>query len=383
MRILIAAYCPKQREGGVANVVYNTADSLRVRGHQVTCLFREDILPRPVAFPRFEAVYFAVRLARELRRRRAEFDLVNIHAPVGFAYGFCRSWLFRQDLPPYVMFLHGLEERRNHAMKREARKGRTTYFRWKNRVWQRVYHMPLFRWSITTADQAVVINRETWSMLQLYYEREIGRTWYVPNGIEPQFFLARDYQEACAQRLLFAGSWLDHKGIFYLSESFAALAKLYPQARLTIVGCGVAADTVKQSFDATVRDRVEVLPFVSRAEMPALYARHDVFVFPSLMEGLPIVLLEAMAAGMAVVTTETCGMMDIVEDEYNGLLVKPADSDAIVSAVERVIRSAELRRRLGIAAQETMRRHTWERVGAQLEKVFQLTVIQETRKYRE
>lgn len=380
MRILIAAPCPRQREGGVANVVYNTGESLRARGHQVTCLFREDLLPRSVAFPRFEALYFAIRLARELHRRRAEFDVVIIHAPVGFAYGLWRRWRSTRGLPPYVMLLHGLEERRNHVMQREAQKGRARYFRWKNRVWQHVYHMPLYRSSITSSNQAVVINRETWSMLQLHYNREIGRVWYIPNGIEPQFFLPRDYPDGCAQRLLYAGTWIDHKGVFYLREGFSTIAQRHPDVRLTIVGCGTGAETVKQGFDASVRDRVEVLPFAPREEMPTLYAKHDIFVFPSLMEGLPIVLLEAMAMGMPVVTTETCGMMDMVEDEYNGLLVKPADSAALVAAVERMMTSGELRRRLGRTAQETMRRHTWERTAAQLEKVFRLAIAEAERK---
>ncbi|MBZ5700736.1 MAG: glycosyltransferase family 4 protein [Acidobacteriia bacterium] len=380
MRILIAAPVSRQREGGVANVVHNTAEGLRARGHQVTCLFREDLLPRPVAFPRFEALYFAVRLARELRRRRAEFDVVNIHAPTGFVYGLLRRLRRAGGLPPYVMLLHGLEERRNHAMAREAQKGRAWYFRWKNRVWQRLYHMPLYRWSITTADHAVVINRETWSMLQLKYRREIGRVWYIPNGIEPRFFLPRDYPEGRALRLLFAGTWIDHKGVYYLCEGFETLAQRHPDVRLTIAGCAANAETVKQAFAAGARDRVEVLPFVSAAEMPALYARHDIFVFPSLMEGLPIVLLEAMATGMPVVTTETCGMMDMVEDEYNGLLVKPADSAAFAAAIERMMDSPELRRQLGRAAQETMRRHTWERTAAQLEKVFALATAEEERK---
>ncbi len=380
MKILIAAPAPKQREGGVANVVLNTAAGLRARRHHVTCLFKEDILPEPVAIPRFEAAYFAVRLARELYRRRAEFDVVNIHAPAGFAYGFLRRLRLASGLPPYVMLLHGLEERRNHAMAREAKKGRACYFRWKNRVWQRLYHMPLYRWSIVTADHAVVLNRETWSMLQLHYGREIGRVWYIPNGVEPCFFLQREYAEGRAERLLFVGSWLDHKGVYYLREGFESLAQRHPGVRLTIAGCLVDADAVKQWFAPAVRDRVDVLPFIPRAEMPALYARHDIFVFPSFVEGMPIVLLEAMAAGMPVVTTETCGMMDVVEDEYNGLLVKPADSGALAAAVERLMESPELCRQLGRAAQQTMRRHTWERVAAQLEKVFALAAAEEERK---
>lgn len=376
MKILIAAPVPQRREGGVANVVYNMAEGLRGLGHEVTCLFQEDLLPRPVAIPRFETVYFAFRLACELLRRRGEFDVVNIHAPAGFAYGFLRHLLRAAGLPPSVMLLHGIEERRNHAMSREAKKRRARYFRWKNRVWQHVYHMPLYRWSITTADHAVVINRETWSVLQLNYNREIGRVWYIPNGVEARFFFPRDYPEGRAGRLLFAGTWIDHKGVFYLRGGFEVLAQRHPDVRLTIAGSGVDAESVKQAFSPAVRDRVEVLPFVSAAEMPALYARHDVFVFPSLMEGMPVVLLEAMATGMPVVTTETCGMMDVVEDGFNGLLVKPADRGALVAAVERLMESPELRARLGRAARETMRRHTWDCVAGQMANVFALAAAE-------
>src|SRR5262249_6313008 len=156
-----------------------------------------------------------------------------------------------------------------------------------------------------------------------------------------------------AQRLLFVGTWLDHKGIHYLREGFEILAAQNKNLLLTIAGCGVEAQTVETSFAASVRDQLKVLPLVSRREMPDLYARHDIFLFPSLMEGLPIALLEAMAGGLAVVTTETCGMMDVIEDGYNGLLVKPAHTGELVAAVERLLASPELARRLGEAGRGT------------------------------
>jgi len=99
---------------------------------------------------------------------------------------------------------------------------------------------------------------------------------------------------------------------------------------------------------------------VPAENMPALYSDHDVLIFPSLMEGLPNVLLETMASGMPVVTTETCGMPDVVEDEFNGLLIQPADAPAIEQAILRLANSEGLRKRLGEAARESMRRQTWE-----------------------
>ncbi len=90
MRIAIAAPVPNRPEGGVANVVYNTAVALRARGHQVECLFLEDVSPEPAPIARFQALHFAARLASYLRRRRDEFDVVNVHAPAGLAYGLIR-----------------------------------------------------------------------------------------------------------------------------------------------------------------------------------------------------------------------------------------------------------------------------------------------------
>jgi len=371
MRILIAAPVPREPEGGVANVVYNTAESLRQRGHEVTCWFSEDLLPRPVALPRFQNIYIAWGLAKKLWKRRNDFDVVTIHAPVGFGYGVLRRLRPIKGLPAYVMFLHGIEERRNHAMSREARKGRATYFRWRNRVWQRLYHMPSYRWAIITADHAVVINRETWSMLQLKYNRDAERVWYIPNGVESRFLCTSEYREGPALRLLFVGTWLDHKGIFYLRESFEALAKRVPGLRLTVAGCRADTNTVRDCFSQAAQRALDVIPFVSTQQMPSLYLQHDIFVLPSLMEGLPIVLLEAMATGRPIVTTESCGMMDFIEDGYNGLLVKPGDTQGLIAGILRMIESRELRTQLGRAARETAKRYTWERVAAQWERVFE------------
>src|ERR1700739_1077676 len=144
MRIAIATLSSGQPEGGVANVVHNTARALRDRDHDVTCLFSEDLLPSSGLSHRFQGTAFSYRLAKILSKRRREFDVVNIHAPVGFVYGLRRKLGESAGLPPYVMTLHGIEERRIHTMGREAKKGRAWYFRWKNRVWQSVYHMPLY-----------------------------------------------------------------------------------------------------------------------------------------------------------------------------------------------------------------------------------------------
>ena len=374
MNILIASWTPKRREGGVAGVIYNLAHELEGMGHHVECLFHEDILDGPVFPRRLEGTYFAIKLARRILRQKDKFSVVNIHAPGGFAYGLMRKILSPKHSPPYVMTMHGLEERRVHAMSREAKKGKARHFGWKNRLWHRFYHQPMFRMSIRTADRAIILNREAWSYVQLKYNRDTQQVWYAPNGVEKRFFFSREYSLTATPRLLYVGAWLDQRGIYYLSDALKTLRDQVPGIRLTVAGCFTEPSDVKSVFDPSLHEQIEVVPFVPAADMPAVYARHDVFVFPSLMEGLPLALMEAMATGIPVVTTEICGMPDVVQHDVNGLLVPPADSAAIVEAILRLVQSEELRRRLGAAAQATMRQYTWDKIARRVERVFALAL---------
>jgi len=363
----------RQKEAGAAGVVLNHAAELKKRGHEVECWFLEDVLKGEGGWKRFEALRFAKEVAKKIRREPKRFDVVNLHAPWGGAYGKWRRNKGSTSGPPYVLTMQGSEERYVEAMRIEERKGRAWNFKWKNRMWHRVYHQRMYDEAIKTADFGAVANREAWILAELKYRKEPGRFWYVPNGVEERFFVPREYAEE-ARELLFVGTWLDRKGVYYLAEGFALAARKNPALRLTVAGCSASEGEVKSFFATDVRERVRVKPFIKREEIVELYAGHDVFVFPSLVEGMPLTLLEAMATGMPVVTTNICGMADVVEDGVNGLLVPAADAKKLAGRIERLCQSVELRRRLGLAGQETMRRYTWERVVGQLEKVLLLAV---------
>ncbi len=328
MDILMGSGVPKRREGGVATIVYNLGREMERLGHNVSYIF------------------------------------------LGFLYGLRRKWNRKVGYPPYVMTLHGLEERRVHVMSREAKKGRAWNYSLKNRLWHRFYHQPRFQWSIRTADGAHTYSRDVWTMLQLKYNMDPDRVAYIPNGVEPRFFIPREYRASDMLRLLYAGTWLDQRGIFYIRDALRKLAAHLPRLTMTFAGCGVPPEEIQRFFGAEMAGRVFLRPVVAAEQMQELYAEHDIFLFPSLMEGLPSVLLEAMATGMPVITTETCGMPDVVEHEFNGLLIPPADSLAVEESVHRLARSVELRRKVGEAARETMKRYTWERAARQLEALY-------------
>jgi len=370
LHILMGSGVPRRREGGVATIIYNLGRELERLGHHLTYIFQEDLVDPGSVSPRWNELVFSLRLSRYIARNREKFSIVNLHAPTGFPYGVRRRWRYGAGYPPYVMTLHGIEERRVHVMSREGKKGRAWNFSLRNRLWHRFYHQPRFRWSIRTADGAHAYSRDVWSMLQLKYDMDSDRVAYIPNGVEPRFFISREYRDGDSLQLLYAGTWLDQRGIFYIRDAMRNLAARLPRFTMTFAGCGVPPEEIQRFFGAELAGRISIRPVVAAEQMQELYSEHDVFLFPSLMEGLPSVLLEAMATGMPVITTETCGMPDVVENDYNGLLIPPADARAIEEAILRLAGSVELRGRLGVAARETMKRYTWERAAKQLEALY-------------
>jgi len=378
LSVLMGSGVTKRREGGVAAIIYNLGRELVRLGHSVTYVFQEDLVDPGSISPRFNELVFSLRLGRYIADLRDKFSIVNLHAPTGFPYGLRRRWLRSRGFPPYVMTLHGLEERRVYAMSREAKKGRAWNFSLKNRLWHRFYHQPRFSWSIRTADGAHTYSREVWAILQLKYNLDADRVAYIPNGVEPRFFIPREYHSTGSVRLLYAGTWLDQRGIFYIREVLRKVTPQIPGLTMTFAGCGVPPEEIQRFFGAELASAIVVQPLVAAESMQGLYAEHDIFLFPSIVEGLPSVLLEAMATGMPVITTETCGMTDVVEDEYNGLLIPPADAAAMEVAILRLARSVELRQKLGEASCETMRRYSWERAARRLEALYRRVLAAET-----
>jgi len=208
------------------------------------------------------------------------------------------------------------------------------------------------------------------SRMTMRYGLAPDRVWFIPKGVGQEFFHRRAWSDTREPKLLFVGTWIDHKGIYALVEAFEQLLALPPRVQLTIAGCAETEERVRHYFSAAAQGSINVRPFISRGEMPELYAQHDIFVLPSLVEGMPLVLLEAMASGLAVVTTESSGMTDLVEDGHDGLFAIPGDADSLTVAIGTLCGNSQLRYKLGCAAQEKMKRFTWKLSALRHEAVF-------------
>ena len=138
-----------------------------------------------------------------------------------------------------------------------------------------------------------------------------------------------------------------------LIDAAAALRDRGVDAELLIAGDGVERDALKRRVDASSDPaRVRLLGY--RADVPRLLAAADAFCLSSLREGLPNVVLEAMAGGAAVVATDIAGLPRVVADGGNGLLVPPGDAAALADALARLATDAPFRGRLAAAGRRTV-----------------------------
>jgi glycosyltransferase involved in cell wall biosynthesis len=141
------------------------------------------------------------------------------------------------------------------------------------------------------------------------------------------------------------------KGIGYLIEAAARV----PEAFFAVAGDGEERAALEAKADAWgVKERFLFLGH--RRDVPELLASCDVFVLPSLYEGLPVSVLEAMASGKPVIATRIGGTDEAVKDGATGLLVPPADPTALAEAIRRLLTDRCLAERLGAEAQNWVRR---------------------------
>jgi glycosyltransferase involved in cell wall biosynthesis len=143
----------------------------------------------------------------------------------------------------------------------------------------------------------------------------------------------------------FVGRLVPLKGIDYLLYAFQKVLTHDPDVRLVIVGQGpLRTQFEKLAQDLHVAQCVDFLG--ERRDMPAIYASLDVFVLPSLTEGMPMTVLESLAAATAVVATPVGSIPEVIRHEETGLLVQPKDVDGLANSLLRLLRDPDLRGRL-------------------------------------
>lgn len=164
-------------------------------------------------------------------------------------------------------------------------------------------------------------------------------------------------------RILFVGGNMQRKGLPTLIEAAPHVIRAIPEAEFWIVG----RDTAQPDMEALCRQRgvrhaFRFFGLQTQDMLPKLYAQCDIFAMPSLTEAFGVVFLEAMAAGLPVVGTRVGGIVEIVNDGENGILIQPNEVASLASAIINLLKNKELRERLVNAGLTTAKSFSVERM---------------------
>ena len=200
-----------------------------------------------------------------------------------------------------------------------------------------------------------------------------ARFTIVPGAVDTSRFTPGASDHAGPVRLFYHGRVDRRKGVLDFIDALGLVRERGVPFEAIISGIGPDVDSSKAraaelNFSET---EIRFTGYADYDTVPDLYRRADVFVSPTYAEGFSNTILEAMAAGLAVVSTHSVGVSDCLRDGENGLMVQPGDVPALAQALMRVIEDGPLRARLARDGLEECRRvYSWGAVGRQIMEVY-------------
>jgi len=211
----------------------------------------------------------------------------------------------------------------------------------------------------------------------LIYKIPIDKIITIPSAVNNSFLNDVSLREAESKPsypvILYVGRLAPRKGVHYLLQAMPHIIKCFPKTKLVVVGTGPLGNYLRDlSKRLGLQNSVIFRGYVSEEEIRELHASADVVVVPSIFEGCPLVLLEAMAAGKPVVASAVQGISEIVKPNFSGLLVKPSNIHEIEHAVIHLIEHKSFAEYLGQNARQTvMKDYNWEKIARRTLEVYE------------
>lgn len=373
MKILqvTALYYP--HVGGIENYVYQISRRLVEKGHEVT-IFTSNI-PMTNSYEEIEGIkiyrfnsifsllsnHVLCRMFIELIKKH-DFDIIHAHGYLQFATNFAVISKLKNKVP-LIITSHGSPQHQ--------------YNGWKKCV-SILYHKSLGKWTLSLADTVIALSFSQCKLLKQYGAKHVQ---IIPNGISMDNIkpeqncseFKRKFQLDSELIVLYVGSITPRKGIEYLIESMKFVRY---KSKLVIVGDVLYGKYEYKNKLLNLIENLEIdnVVFTGRISEELLreaYIASDIFVLPSLAEGLPTVLLEAMQHKKAIIASDISGNNDLIQNNYNGILVNVKSSMEIANAINSLMTNPEKIKQLGFRAYNTVKEdYLWENITNNIENVY-------------
>ena len=372
--------------GGLENHVYNLSYELSLRGHQVTVL-TSDI--KNISFLKID------RADKSYEKITDNFEVYRFKAyppgiPYASAYGIIPSlikslikskpdivhiqsyMLIHSDISsilsrtkkiPYILTVHtfGDAPPRPHL-------GALMKF----------YIHTLGKINLKSANKIIVLVPDAAEYIsKLGIDKE--KICIIPNGINCNHFLnmpspyefKKDYK-IDGKMVLFVGGLSSRKGVQYLIKAMPKILRKIPDTTLVVVGVdwGFQSHLEGLSHELRVDKKVLFTGSVSNEQLLDAYSACDVFVLPSEREGLPTVILEAMASGKPVIATNVGGNPYVIEDGVTGFLVEYGNETKLADKIIYLLENEDIREKVGKNARKKVGDYSWEKIAEGIEKIY-------------
>ncbi|TSC95193.1 MAG: glycosyl transferase, group 1 [Parcubacteria group bacterium Licking1014_1] len=254
---------------------------------------------------------------------------------------------------PYIVWCHGFD----------------VYFPWK-------FKKIISEIVLNSADAVIALTNNMKEELQKTCKKNI---FVLPNGIDLKKFKGFSKQAIRdkfkihfnEKIIIFVGGLRPVKGVKYLIEAFKIINKKIPEAKLFLVGDGSERKNLEDIIEKNnLGKKVNFTGKIINQKIPEYMIASDIFVLPSLSEGFPVVILEAMASELPIVTTKVRGLPEIIEDGENGFLVEPKNSEQFAEKVLLLFENDELREKISNNNKEKSKEYDWENIVEKIEKIY-------------
>lgn len=205
--------------------------------------------------------------------------------------------------------------------------------------------------------------------------RSLTYRGYIPNGINLRIKDSAEIPSKNPEKLILGtvGRLTEQKGYCYLIDAFGIVLKERPELFLYLIGDGNLAQQLKdQCRKLGIEEKVCFTGLVNNVQK--YYDEMDLFVSSSLWEGLPTVLMEAMASGVAIVATDIPGNNDLIAEGKSGWVAQPKDAESLAAAILKACDNPGLRRKFSLAGLEIVKKFSMTEIAKQYSEVYQSIV---------
>ncbi|UCG70802.1 MAG: glycosyltransferase family 4 protein [Thermoplasmata archaeon] len=245
----------------------------------------------------------------------------------------------------------------------------------KNAIILGIYDI-LERSALTHIDKLIAVNQSTKDYFISKYPRLKSKISVIPVGIDLEMFKPKDKNKvrnkygfaADESIILFIGRLSQEKGLDLLLRGFSDLKHELPKARLILVGEGPEGEKIRKTVEDQNIEGVTLMKPLKHEKIPEIINCADTLALCSLYEGMPTVVLEALACGVPVVSTDVGDVKKVVKDDITGQLIKDRSPDSIKNAILNVMRDG--RESYNDNCIAVARQYSWEKVSEKIVALY-------------